>query len=221
MNPRDSITRRSFLRRLGAGGAMAAAAPYILPSPPGFRALPAGAAEANSLDVRRFGAKGDGVSNDTPAINRAIAEGVRLGPGATVLIPKGRYRLEHASGCHVSINDARGLTVLGEAGSVLVAADPNDHIVRLSKCTGTTLKGLTLEQEKTYFTQGTVDAMAPDGKSCDLTLENGAFLIHATCPAEVELHELPSSQPIPGGSGPQEWLKSTKRHCRRWVLVSC
>jgi len=41
------------------------------------------------------------------------------------------------------------------------------------------------------------------------TPENGAFLIHATCRAEVELHELPSSRPIPAGSGPRKWLKST------------
>jgi|GEM_PF-5794560 len=165
MNTRDSITRRSFLGRLAAGGAMAAAAPYILPS------QPAGAAEAKRLDVRTFGAKGDGAANDAPAINRAIAEGVRLGPGATVFIPKGRYRLDRSSGGHVNINDARGLAVVGEPGSVLLATDPNDSIVRLSKCTGTTLKGLTLEQEKTYFTQGTVEAMAADGKSCDVSID--------------------------------------------------
>jgi len=46
------------------------------------------------------------------------------------------------------------------------------------------------------------------------TPENGAFLIHATCPAEVELNELPSSRPIPASSGPQKWLKSTAPEAR-------
>lgn len=46
--------------------------------------------EAGYVDVRWFGAKGDGVTDDTEAINRAIGDG-----GVTVHIPKGTY-LIHA-----------------------------------------------------------------------------------------------------------------------------
>lgn len=108
-------------------------------------------AEGNTLNVRDFGAKGDGVANDALALNRAVAEAVRLGPRNTVLIPKGRYRLENASGCHLLIRNAHSLTVLGELGTILVARNPDDHIVKLVGCTGTVLKQLILEQEKIHL----------------------------------------------------------------------
>jgi polygalacturonase len=134
-------------------------------------AFAVGEADGTTINARDFGAKGDGVANDAPALNRAIAEAMRLGPGTTVLIPKGRYHLENASGCHLPIRDAHGLTIQGEPGTILSAQNPDDHIVKLASCTGTTLKQLILEQEKTYFTQGVIDAMASDGKSCEVTID--------------------------------------------------
>ncbi|TMV52307.1 hypothetical protein FE783_05035 [Paenibacillus mesophilus] len=44
--------------------------------------------DAGYVDVRWFGAKGDGVTDDTEAINRAIGDG-----GVTVHIPKGTYMI--------------------------------------------------------------------------------------------------------------------------------
>lgn len=44
-----------------------------------------------ALDVRQYGAAGDGVTNDTRAIQQAIDEAGRRG-GATVSVPAGRYR---------------------------------------------------------------------------------------------------------------------------------
>lgn len=134
-------------------------------------ALPVAEANGKTINVLSFGAKGDGVVNDAPALNRAIAEAVRLAPKTTVLIPKGRYHLENASGCHLLIRDATGLTIQGEPGTILSAQNPDDHIVKLANCTGTTLKQLILEQEKTYFTQGIIDVMASDGKSCEVTID--------------------------------------------------
>jgi Pectate lyase superfamily protein/Right handed beta helix region len=134
-------------------------------------AFAVGETDGTIINARDFGAKGDGVANDAPALNRAVREGARLGPGITVLIPKGTYLLEHAGGGHLNILDARGLTVQGERGTVLVARHPDADIVRLANCTGTTVKQLVLQQEKTYFTQGTIDAMSADGKSCEVTID--------------------------------------------------
>ncbi len=121
--------------------------------------------------MRDYGAKGDGVHNDAPALNRAVEAAARLGAATTVFIPKGRFHLENAGGCHLNIHDARGLTVQGEADTVLVARNPDDNIVRLANCVNTTLRRLVLAQEKTYFVQGTIDAMAADGKSCDVMID--------------------------------------------------
>ncbi|MDV6330371.1 glycoside hydrolase family 28 protein [Asticcacaulis sp. 201] len=81
-------------------------------------ALPARA--ANGLfDVRDFGARGDGVTVDSPAINRAVAAAVKAG-GGTVLLPAGRY-------LSFSIRLFDNITLLLAEGCVLEAADPVIH----------------------------------------------------------------------------------------------
>ena len=130
-------------------------------------------AEVKSINVRDFGAVGDGVANDGAAINLAIAEGVKRGPGTTVFVPKGRYLLNSQGGSHLLIDHAQGLTFRGEPGAVLIAQNPDAQIVRLAHCTGTTVQALSLQQQKNYFVQGVVDTIGPDGKSCDVTIDKG------------------------------------------------
>ncbi|MDQ2733000.1 MAG: glycoside hydrolase family 55 protein, partial [Armatimonadota bacterium] len=129
-------------------------------------------AEAKTINIRDFGAVGNGITDDAPAINRAIEEGVKLGPGTTVIVPKGRYHLEsRGGGGHVNINNAVGFTVRGEPGAIFAAQNPDINVVSLSHCTSTKVQQLTLEQERTYFTQGTITSISPDGKSCDVTID--------------------------------------------------
>ena len=135
-------------------------------------ALPLRAAEGRILNARDYGATGDGVSDNAPALNRAVAAAARFGSGTTVLLPKGRYHLQSSPGSHVNIHDAKGLTIQGEPGTILAAQNPDDNIVKLANCTGTTLRQLVLEQERTYFVQGVVDFMSADGKSCDVTIDS-------------------------------------------------
>ncbi|ESQ84034.1 hypothetical protein AEAC466_09830 [Asticcacaulis sp. AC466] len=81
-------------------------------------ALPALAARG-LFDVRDFGARGDGVTVDSPAINRAVAAAVKAG-GGTVLLPAGRY-------LSFSIRLFDNITLLLAEGCVLEAADPAIH----------------------------------------------------------------------------------------------
>ncbi len=61
-----------------AGGSASASSPSSSPSPP---------AQAAGVDVRSFGAVGDGVTDDAPAIRRALAA------ADSVHIPAGTYLL--------------------------------------------------------------------------------------------------------------------------------
>jgi polygalacturonase len=70
------------------------------------------------FNVRDFGAKGDGLTVDTAAVNRAIDETVARG-GGTVLFPAGSY-LTH------SVRLRSNLTLHLEAGATLIAADPGE-----------------------------------------------------------------------------------------------
>ena len=71
---------------------------------------------AGSLDVHAFGAKGDGDTIDTPAINRAIEAAAAAG-GGTVHFPAGQYL------CY-SIHLQSNVALFLDQGAMIVAADP-------------------------------------------------------------------------------------------------
>jgi polygalacturonase len=81
-------------------------------------AMPLLTAARPPVDVRTFGAKGDGRTLDHDAINRAIVAAART--GGTVLVPAGRYRC-------FSIRLRSGVTLMLAAGAVIEAADPARH----------------------------------------------------------------------------------------------
>jgi polygalacturonase len=98
------------------------------------------------LSVRWFGARGDGLSNDTTAIQNAIFS------GSTICFPPGRYRLTHAIRAEVD-----HLALRGDAGAVLLVDPPVDEpfpeailvnkgdAVPLGEVHHVTIQGLTFE----------------------------------------------------------------------------
>jgi polygalacturonase len=69
--------------------------------------------------VRTFGAKGDGKTRDTEAINRAIDAASAKG-GGTVYFPAGTY-------LSFSIRLKSNITIYLDNGSTILAADPKEH----------------------------------------------------------------------------------------------
>nr|WP_213979882.1 glycosyl hydrolase family 28-related protein [Sphingomonas sp. dw_22] len=86
-------------------------------------AQPALAQTARALgafhDVRSYGAKGDGKTIDSAAINKAIEAATKAG-GGTVVVPPGRYLC-------FSIRLKDNVTIVLSAGAVIEAADPTVH----------------------------------------------------------------------------------------------
>jgi polygalacturonase len=105
--------RREFLRVTGAGLVGAAAGNVALPAS-GTSPVPPSASDIH--DVRAFGAKGDGKTLDTPAINKAIEAAAAAG-GGTVVIAAGSYL------CY-SIHLKSNVEVYLGPGATIVAADP-------------------------------------------------------------------------------------------------
>lgn len=70
------------------------------------------------FDVRSFGARGDGRTIDTDAVNAAICQAALA--GGTVVVPAGRYLC-------FSIRLASGVTLLLAEDAVIEAADPARH----------------------------------------------------------------------------------------------
>src|SRR5437016_13692912 len=74
---------------------------------------------ANGIyDVRAFGAKGDGTTLDSPAINSAIDAAAANG-GGTVRLPAGNY-------LSTSIHLKSNIAIYLDQGATIVAADPKD-----------------------------------------------------------------------------------------------
>ncbi len=71
---------------------------------------------ARVFDVRTYGAKGDGVALDSPAINAAI-EAASAAGGGTVFLPSGNY-------LSFSIRLKSHLTLYLDSGATIIAAEP-------------------------------------------------------------------------------------------------
>ncbi|HKU28769.1 MAG TPA: glycoside hydrolase family 28 protein [Candidatus Sulfotelmatobacter sp.] len=135
MNSKAGSTRRSFLHAgaavIGGLGVVNIKSLAAAPQEPSAKGQIVGARSA-IYDVRSFGAKGDGTSIDTPAINKAIETAAAAG-GGTVVLPAGNYLCYTI---HLKSNIAlyldQGATIVaGETGSQgqYDPAEPNqwDH----------------------------------------------------------------------------------------------
>ncbi len=122
---KQAATRRNFIKVAGASlitgvGMAAESGASAETTTPG----------AQNYDVRAFGAKGDGRTIDTPAINQAIDAAANAG-GGTVVFPAGTYLCYsiHLKS-HVSLFLADGSTILAadtpaDGSSAFDLAEPN------------------------------------------------------------------------------------------------
>ena len=106
--------RRDFLKLTGAGIAGSALGAATTVQPASAKAK-TGSASGGTLDVRAFGATGDGKTLDTPAVNKAIDAAAAAG-GGIVRFPAGNYL------CY-SIHLKSHITLFLDAGATIVAAD--------------------------------------------------------------------------------------------------
>ncbi|MBT7068691.1 MAG: right-handed parallel beta-helix repeat-containing protein [Verrucomicrobia bacterium] len=124
-------------------------------------------ANAKDFQVKDYGAKGDGETDDGPAIRKAVAAAVAAAPGSKVVFEKRRYRLGRAKvDYHISLNGVKGLTIEGNGAELI--NNPWNNIVKLEECEDVTVRGFVLDCDPLPFTQGTIT---------DVDAKNGSFLL--------------------------------------------
>ncbi|MFM9464852.1 glycosyl hydrolase family 28-related protein [Streptomyces scabiei] len=144
---------------------------------------------ASSLDwlsVRDFGAKGDGVADDAPAIQAAIAAASTAG-GGTLYIPAGRYTLGAALNWASNVN-AIGA---GDRVSILQATNQNLDLISGTDISGVTLQGLQLSGPGRGFGSGVRFTRFAAPSTANITLRD--VLIQSMGGDGVFCHELSSS----------------------------
>jgi polygalacturonase len=113
----ELLNRRDTLRFGGIGAAgvlpLAAASPAGATTRSGTRR---GNHQGPAFDVTRYGARGDGRTIDSPAINRAIDAAAKAG-GGTVVFPAGTY-------ASYSVRLKSNVTLHLDRGATLLAAEP-------------------------------------------------------------------------------------------------
>ena len=136
-----------------------------------------------SVNVRDFGAKGDGVADDTSAIRAAVAEAARLnasmrvrfgcrcsksgvgdGPLREVVFPKGNYRLTG------TVLSARDMVLRGEDGATISMDDPAKDVLYFHSAFRCRVSGLS-------FTGGAVQLRfwTANNDSANLTVRDCRF----------------------------------------------
>ena len=139
-------------------------------------------------NVRDFGARGDGVTDDGPAIRKAIA--AAAAPTSTrrmVFLPKGSYLVKndpasqpyspaHPQGAMLGdalvLDGLSNLLIAGEAGTELITPYVFGAAIKVGNCNNVRLRNLTIRQLIRPYTTGTLAAISGD-TSFDLLLDPG------------------------------------------------
>ena len=167
----------TYYEAIGAMPVETKAVPLQQPDPP---------SSVKSLNVRAFGAVGDGRTNDTAAFARAIA--ALPAAGGVLEVPAGNYLLQPVPGndkaewtCvrhHLAIMDRTNVHLQGEGAPKLIFTDPDAQGLRLIHCDNCSISGITFRlrsQPPLRHDRALLDLSACSGISLDgLELDNSS-----------------------------------------------
>jgi parallel beta-helix repeat protein len=128
------------------------------------------------FNVKLFGAKGDGVSDDAAAIQSAINAMLAAPPGGLLYFPSGTYRIS----TFLSLQNESNFEIRGSMATLMpLDSDPtvniSGDILRLSQCSGFTISGLSFDGDSAKRTQSDQPASVRISGCSDFRIAGCAF----------------------------------------------
>jgi hypothetical protein len=128
-------------------------------------------ARARTVDVRQFGARGDGRSDDRPAIQSAIDSVARL-DGGTVVFPAGTFLVSRATPTSVAITLRSGVILEGQGEATVIKLQDGSggHTINLTRERNCGVRNLVIDGNRTR--QPSTGHAFRSGGVAGLTLQN-------------------------------------------------
>ena len=128
------------------------------------------AGEAQVLRAEEFGVRGDGVSDDGPAIQRMMETAAKVGsPVCLKFRPEATIRVESAPERYVfRFHGASHVTIDGGGSTFLLG--PRVRFLRLTQSSQVTIRNLNIDFDPLPFVDGTVSAVNANGRYVDVRL---------------------------------------------------
>jgi len=137
----------------------------------------AGAAPATVLSARSFGAVGDGIADDGPALGRMMqAAGDKS--GVSFVFDKNRvYRIKTVTGDSPWVFTWTGRTDIAfDGGGSVFLLDPAGRFMKVSRCTNVTVRNLAVDYDPLPFAEGVVVAKDKAAGTLDVRIADGFAL---------------------------------------------